>query len=214
MNSLRILIADDHAMIREGLRSSLEARAGWIICAEAITGRQAVEQALKLRPDVVILDISMPELNGLEAARQIHQALPNTEILILSMHESEELVREVLAAGARGYLLKTDAGRLLVQAVETLSQHKPYFTYKVAEMVLSDDSKTAGGLAFRERVTPRERQIIQLVAEGKSCKQVAQTLGISVKTAETHRNNIMRKLHLHNASELVRYAIRNQMIQP
>lgn len=214
MSQLRIVIADDHTMIREGLRASLEARPGWVICAEATTGRQAVEHALKLRPDIAILDISMPELNGLEATRQIHQALPKTEVLILTMHDSDELVRAVVAAGAHGYLLKTDAGRLLVDAVETLSQHKPYFTSRMEEIVSSDEGKPHAILRFRERVTPRERQIIQLVAEGRSCKEVAQRLGISVKTAETHRTNIMRKLHLHNASELVRYAIRNQFVQP
>jgi len=213
----RILIADDHELIRQGLRKVLEERPGWTVCGEAITGREAVAKARELRPDVVVLDVGMPELNGLEAARQIRRALPNTEVLFLTMHDSERLAQEALAAGARGYLLKTDLGDTVVTAVEHLSQHKPFFTSKVAELVLEGylnpgtaESPPTGG----ERLTPREREIVQLLAEGKSNKQVAAALGISVHTAETHRSNIMRKLGLNSMSELVRYAIREHIIEP
>lgn len=218
MRGLRILVADDHPVVRQGLRSILEAQPGWEVSAEATTGREAVQKAKQLKPDVVVLDISMPELNGLDAARQILKVAPRTEVLILTMHESEELVREVLDAGARGYVLKSDAGRDLVAAVEALRQHKPYFTSRVSELVLEGYLKGGPRVeqagATRSRLTPREREIVQLLAEGKSNKEVAVVLGISVKTAETHRTNIMRKLDLHSLSDLVRYAIRNKIVQP
>lgn len=218
MRSLRILIADDHEMVRRGLRATLTEQPGWDVCGEAATGRQAVELAAELKPDVVVLDLSMPELSGLEATRQIRKAAPRAEVLILTMHESENLVREVLTAGARGYVLKNDAGRVLVQAVENLSQHKPYFTAKVSEVVLDQFLKPAPAPAAPDtrpsRLTSREREILQLIAEGKSNKEVADCLGISVRTAETHRTNLMRKLNLHSVSDVTRYAIRNQIIEP
>lgn len=218
MRSLRILIADDHEMVRRGLKATLTEQPGWEVCGEAGTGRQAVELAAELKPDVVVLDLSMPELNGLEATRQIRKAAPRAEVLILTMHESENLVREVLTAGARGYVLKNDAGRVLVQAVETLSQHKPYFTAKVSEVVLDQFLKPAPAPAAPHtgpsRLTSREREILQLIAEGKSNKEVADCLGISARTAETHRTNLMRKLDLHSVSDVTRYAIRNQIIEP
>jgi DNA-binding NarL/FixJ family response regulator len=203
-------------LIRQGLRKVLQERPGWTICGEAITGREAVAKARELRPNVVVLDVGMPELNGLEATRQIRRALPNTEVLILTMHDSERLAREALAAGARGFLLKTDLGNTVVTAVEHLSQHKPFFTSKVSELVLEgylnpDPTESAQGGG--ERLTPREREIVQFLAEGKSNKEVAGALGISVHTAETHRSNIMRKLDLRSMSELVRYAIREHIIQ-
>ncbi len=213
----RILIADDHDLIRQGLRKVLEERPGWTVCGEAVTGREAFAKARELRPDVVVLDLGMPELNGLEAARQIRRALPNTEVLILTMHDSERLAREALAAGARGFVLKTDLGDTVVTAVEHLSRHKPFFTSKVSELVLEGylnpsvaESAQAGG----ERLTSREREIVQALAEGKSNKEVGVALGISVHTAETHRSNIMRKLGLSSMSELVRYAIREHIIEP
>jgi DNA-binding NarL/FixJ family response regulator len=212
MKSLRILLADDHEMVRQGLRALIEEQRGWEVCGEARTGREAVDKAGELKPDVVIMDFTMPELNGMEATRQIHAALPRTQVLILTMHESEELVREVLAAGARGYMLKSDAGRALVDAIQALADNKPYFTSKVSALVLQ------GYLNPTTRVnptlTPREREIVQLVAEGKSTKEVADKLNISPKTAETHRTNIMRKLNLHSVSGLVRYAIRNRLVEP
>jgi len=212
MKSLRILLADDHEMVRQGLRAVIEEQRGWEVCGEARTGREAVDKAGELKPDVVIMDFTMPELNGMEATRQIHAALPRTQVLILTMHESEELVREVLAAGARGYMLKSDAGRALVDAIQALADNRPYFTSKVSALVLQGYLNPT----TRENptLTPREREIVQLVAEGKSTKEVADKLNISPKTAETHRTNIMRKLNLHSVSGLVRYAIRNRLVEP
>ncbi len=216
MNAVRILIADDHEVVRRGIRALLEGEAGWEVCGEAVTGREAVEKAQQFTPDIVILDIAMPELNGLEAARQIRRLTPNTEILVLTMHESDQLVQEVLAAGARGYVLKSDAGRDLVAAVAALCRHKPFFASSVAAVVLDGYLKTGEGAtaAAVNPLTAREREIVQLLAEGKSNKDIAVSLGISVKTAETHRTNVMRKLDLHSVSELVRYAIRNRIIEP
>jgi DNA-binding NarL/FixJ family response regulator len=219
VTAVRILVADDHEIVRQGLRALLEAQPGWQVVAEAVDGREALDKAKRLRPDVVVLDVSMPNLNGLEATRQIRKALPETEVLILTMHDSEQLVREVLEAGARGYVLKSDAGRELVTAVESVRKSKPYFTSRVSEIVL-DGYLHAGGRADAfnvprtVRLSPREREIVQLLAEGKSNKEVAVALRISVKTAETHRTNLMRKLDLHSISELVRYAIRNKMVEP
>jgi len=219
VTTVRILVADDHEIVRQGLRALLEAQPGWQVVAEAIDGREALDKAKRLHPDVVVLDVSMPNLNGLEATRQIRKALPQTEVLILTMHDSEQLVREVLEAGARGYVLKSDAGRELVTAVESVRKSKPHFTSRVSEIVL-DGYLNAGGRAEAYnvprtvRLSPREREIVQLLAEGKSNKEVAAALHISVKTAETHRTNLMRKLDLHSISELVRYAIRNKMVEP
>jgi DNA-binding NarL/FixJ family response regulator len=214
---LRILLADDHEVVRRGLKELLEVQAGWQIVGEAATGREAVEKAELLKPDVVVLDVSMPELNGLEATHQILRSLPRTEILILTINDSEQLAQTVLQAGAHGYLLKSDAGRDLVTAVDFLRQHRPFFTSEVARMVLQGFLKRSKGEvegAPGDPLTGREREIVQLVAEGKSNKEVAVALGISVKTAETHRANIMRKLNLHGTSDLVHYAVRNGIIVP
>lgn len=214
MTALRILVADDHEIVRRGVRVLLEARPGWQICAEAVEGREAVEKAGRLKPDIVILDIGMPVLNGLEAARRIRKDSPQSEVLILTMHESEQVVREVLTAGARGYVLKSDAGRDLVNAVAALSRHETFFTSRVADYVLKSYLDGRGGEEDPSAVTPREREVIQLLAEGKGNKEVAATLGISVRTAETHRTHIMRKLECRSFSDLVRYAIRNNIITP
>ena len=213
MGVLRILVADDHEVVRRGLVSLIQARAEWEVCGEAGDGREAVEKAFHLRPDVVILDLGMPSLNGLEATRQILKISPNARILILTLHDSDQVVREVLNAGARGFLLKSDAARDLVAAIDALRHDKTYFTSKVAAMV-TDGSLKPGtpGTAGRNRLTPREREIVQLLAEGKSTKEVAVALGLSVKTAETHRSNIMRKLQLHSVSDLVLYAVRNNIV--
>lgn len=214
MSALRILLADDHEVVRRGLKELLGHQPGWQVVDEATTGREAVEKAERLKPDIVVLDIAMPALNGLEATHQILASLPQVEILILTMNDSEQLVRSVLDAGAHGYLLKSDAGRDLVTAVDCLSEHRPFFTSKVARMVLQGFlSASKDGLA-PEPLTGRERAIVQLLAEGRSNKEVAAELGISVKTAETHRANIMRKLDLHGTSDLVHYAVRNGMIVP
>ncbi|MBI5799784.1 MAG: response regulator transcription factor [Verrucomicrobia bacterium] len=214
MNKVRILIADDHALVREGLRRVLETRRDWEVCAEAVNGRDAVAKACACKPDVVIVDFSMPELNGLEATRQIHAALPRTEVLVLTMHETDSLVRDVLAAGARGFILKSDAGHALVEAIETLLLHKPYFTAKVTELVLQGYLNPASAPGeISSPLTARERQVVQLVAEGKSSKEVADSLGVSAKTVESHRANILRKLGLRSSAELVRYAVRNKIVE-
>lgn len=215
--ALRIFVADDHEVVRRGLVALLQAQADWEVCGEAGEGREAVEKSQKLKPDVVILDIGMPSLNGLEATRQILKTNPQTRVLILTLHDSDQVVREVLNAGARGFLLKSDAARDLVAAVEALRREKTYFTSKVAAMVLEGYLKNGTGAApvsapTRSRLTPREREIVQLLAEGKSTKEVAVALGLSVKTAETHRSNIMRKLELHSVSDLVLYAVRNNIV--
>jgi DNA-binding NarL/FixJ family response regulator len=214
---LRILVADDHDIIRRGLKDLLKTRAGWEVCAEARTGREAVLLAEQLKPDVVVMDVSMPDLNGLEAARKIKKALPKTEILILTLHFSDQLVREIVEAGVRAYIMKSDADRDLVAAVEALGNHRSFFTARAADMLLDGFCRPASApdpeAVIRNRLTAREREIVQLLAEGKSSKEVAVALGISVKTAETHRANIMRKLELHSVSELVRYAVRNQIIE-
>lgn len=213
MKKLRLLIADDHGMVRRGLRAAIEARTDWEICGEAENGRQAVELAKQLRPDLVVLDLTMPELNGLDAARKIRAALPEVHVLIQTMHDSEALAQEVLAAGARGYLLKNDAPEMLAQAIEALAAGRTFFTPKVSALLMSGLAKP-GSDAPRSRLTPRERELVQLLAEGKSNKEAADALGISLNTVETHRKNVMSKLRLRSASDLVRYAIRNKLVEP
>lgn len=214
MTSLHIIIVDDHAIVRRGVRVLLESQPGWEVTGEAATGREAVDLAKRLRPDVVVMDVSLPELNGLDATRQILKDTPRTEVLVLTMHHSEELARNVLQAGARGYVLKSDADQSLIAAVESLRQHKPFLTSTVTEFVLDDYlHRKEEGNASPVAVTPREREIIQLLAEGKSNKETAAALTVSVKTVEAHRANIMRKLRLRSVSDLVRYAIRNKIVQ-
>jgi DNA-binding NarL/FixJ family response regulator len=214
---VRILVADDHHVVRTGLRALLESQAGWQVCAEAENGREAVEKAKEHKPDVAVLDIGMPLLNGVEATRQIRKFSPETEVLILTMHDSELLIQEVFEAGAHGYILKDDADRNLLAAVEALRRHEPYLSSRVSEAVskagLPPGSPPAVNRTSRSRLTPREREVLQLLAEGKGNKEVASFLGISVKTAETHRANIMLKLDFHSITELVRYAVRNKIIQ-
>jgi DNA-binding NarL/FixJ family response regulator len=211
---VRILVADDHQVVRTGLRALLESKSGWQVCAEAGNGREAVEKAGQLKPDVAVLDIAMPLLNGVEATRQIRKASPQTEILILTMHDSELLIQEVMEAGAHGYILKDDADRNLIAAVDALRQHKPYLSARVSDAVSTAmGDGAASGHSSRNRLTPREREILQLLAEGKSNKEIAGYLGISVKTAETHRANIMLKMDFHSITELVRYAVRNKITQ-
>jgi len=219
MKTIRILIADDHDLIRRGVRTLLQSHEGWQVCGEAHTGREAVSMAEELKPDVAILDVSMPDLNGVDAARRIRKGSPGTEILILSLHYSDQLIREILDAGVRGYIVKSDSDRDLLIAVEALANHKPFFTPRATEVMLMNFNEGKSRLSApeepsRERLTSREREIVQLLAEGKSSKEVAASLSISVKTAETHRANIMRKLDLHTVSELVRYAVRNHIVEP
>ena len=213
MSVLRILIADDHEVAREGIRSVLESHAEWEVCAEAQDGREAVEYAGKLKPDIFLLDIGMPNLNGLDAARQILAVAPDARILILTVHDAEQVVREVLAAGARGFLLKSDAGRDLVAAVEALQQGRTFFTSKVEQMMVDGYLHPQEEASGQCVLTPREREVIQLDAEGKTTKEVATALNLSVKTAETHRTNLMRKLDLHSVADLTLYAVRNGIVQ-
>jgi DNA-binding NarL/FixJ family response regulator len=217
---LRILIADDHEVARRGIRSLLESHPGWEVCGEAKDGRESVDFARRMKPDVVLLDIGMPNLNGLEAARQILAVWPDAAILILTMHDTDQMVREVLRAGARGFLLKSDAGRDLIAAVEALQQQRTYFTTRVSQMVLdgylgreNPDAEDGAEGSSGDALTTREREVIQLLAEGKTSKEVAVTLSLSVKTAETHRTNLMRKLDLHSVADLTRYAVRNGIVQ-
>jgi DNA-binding NarL/FixJ family response regulator len=215
MKPVRILIADDHELFRRGVAAELTQVPGWIVAAEATNGRDAVAQAASLAPDIVVLDLTMPELNGLEAARQIILANPAARILILTAHESEQLVREVLSAGAKGYVLKSDAGRTLVTALQALLEGGSFFTSNVARMVLDGYLRSEAREAVpAQTLSAREREIVQLLAEGNSNKDVARVLNISVKTAETHRSNVMRKMEFASLAELVRYAIRNNIIDP
>jgi DNA-binding NarL/FixJ family response regulator len=209
------LVADDHEIVRRGLVSLIKSQPAWEVCAEADNGRQAVELAKQLKPGIVILDIGMPTLNGLEATRQILRENPQTRVLILTITDTDQAVREVLDAGARGFLLKSDAARDLLSAIEALQYNKTFFTARVAEMVLSGYRGTHGTSKKNvlPTLTPREREVVQLLAEGRSTKEVASHLDLSVKTAETHRSNIMRKLGLHSVSELVLYAVRNNIVQ-
>lgn len=213
---VRLLLADDHDIVRRGLRDVLTQQRGWEICGEATTGRQAVEMAVRLRPTIAILDLSMPQLNGLDATRHIKKAAPGVEVLIFTVHNSEQLIREVLAAGARGYLLKSDGLRHIVAAVEALAQHRPYLTWKASETVLEGflTSWSSREDAFADPLTGREREIVQLLAEGNSSKKISALLGISVKTVDTHRVTLMRKLGAHSIVDIVRYAIRNNLVQP
>jgi DNA-binding NarL/FixJ family response regulator len=211
---VRILLADDHPMVRRGLRGLLESHEGWSVVGEAADGRAAVDLATQLGPDVVVMDIAMPGLNGLEATRQIRALCPKTEVLVFTMVESEELVHKVLAAGARGYLLKSDADQSLLAAVEALATHKPFFNVDISEKVLQGYLR--GGAASRQGaagdpLTPREREVVQAIAEGLSNKEMSRRLGISVKTVEAHRASVMRKIGAHSAVDVARYAARNNI---
>jgi DNA-binding NarL/FixJ family response regulator len=212
---LRILVADDHELVRRGIRGLLRGRRGWRVIAEAANGREALEKANKLKPDVVIVDVSMPELDGLQATRQIRETTPNTEVVVLTMHESDQMVRRVLEAGARAYVLKSDLAAHLVNAVEDVSAGKLFLTPRVSDIVLKGFLKTGGPSEPKEhsqtRPTPREVEIIRLLAEGKANKKIATELGITIRTVETHRAKIMLKLGLHSLTELIHYAIRHEI---
>jgi DNA-binding NarL/FixJ family response regulator len=209
----RILLADDHEIVRRGLRSILGTRPDWEICGEAADGREAVDEAKRLLPDLVIMDIGMPVLNGLGATRQIIRELPGTEVLILTMHQSEQIVWEVLDAGARGFVLKSDAGSDLVAAAEALLEHKLSLTGKISELLLRAYLSQTPRPEESE-LTVREQETLELLAEGKSNKGIAEALHISVKTAEAHRSRLMKKLNLRSMGELMRYAVRKGIIVP
>ena len=216
MPELRILVADDHELVRRGVRTLLEAEPGWKVVAEVSDGQEAIEKAQQLKPEIVVLDIGMPRLSGLEAARRIRKTMPQIKVLILSMHDSEHLAWEVLNAGARGYVTKSDTARDLVIAIEALRRDKTFFTPRVDRIILDSflqGKSTKNVKEMRgEQLTSRQREIVQLLAEGKTSKEVSALLNLSVKTIETHRANIMKRLSCHSVSDLVRYAVRNNII--
>jgi DNA-binding NarL/FixJ family response regulator len=215
MDKLRILVADDHDVMRRGIRSLVESHPGWDVCAEASTGNEAVAKAIKLKPDIVIVDFSMPGLNGLEAADKIRKVSSKTEMLILSVHHSEQLIQEIVRAGIRAYVLKSDAEHDLELAVEALAKHKAFFTTRATNVILNymRPSRINSRVAAEGLLTPREREILVLVAQGKVSEKIAAQLGIVLKTVEAHRANLMRKLGLHGLTDLVRYALRNGIIE-
>jgi DNA-binding NarL/FixJ family response regulator len=209
---LRILIADDHDVVRSGLRSLIESQTDWEVVAEAADGKEAVSKAIGTRPDVAVLDYSMPLINGAEVTRQIRARLPRTEVLIFTIHDDEMLVRELLCAGARGYVLKSDSRLDLLSAIESVAAHKAVFTTKVAEVLLASFVERSRGDAAT--LSDRERGVVQLIAEGHTNKEVATILNMSLNVVETQRASLMRKLDLASSAAIVRYAIRNGLIEP
>jgi DNA-binding NarL/FixJ family response regulator len=207
----RILIADDHDVVRSGVRTILEGHGGWEVVGEARDGKEAIDQAQATRPDIVVLDYGLPLVNGVEATRQIRGRVPGVEVLIFTMHDSDSLIRDVLEAGARGFLLKSDAKQFLVSAVESLAAHKPFFTGKVSQALL--ETYLSKGTASGSALTSRETAVVQLIAEGKTNKQIANLLSLSTKTVETHRAIALRKLNLDTTAALIRYAIRNKLVE-
>jgi len=215
MITFRILLADDHPIFLLGVRSLLVSREGWEVCGEAADGREAVEKCRQLKPDLVVLDIGMPRLNGIDAARQILRSNPKQRILVLTDVDSEQVIRECLEAGVRGWVFKTDGAHDLVTAVEALEQHRSMFSSRVSDLVLDGYLRRPhvnSAVAMPRALAPREREVVQLVAEGKSSKEIAVVLGLSVKTVETHRSNILIKLKIHSIVELVMYAVRNGIV--
>ena len=217
MHELRIVVADDHALVRRGICELLELQQGWKVVAQAANGREAVEAVAKHRPNVLVIDLAMPELNGLTAAREVLRGFPKTQIVLLTMHNTDQTIREVLKCGARGYVLKSDAEQDLIAAVKAVAQGKPFFTPSVADLVLrgylSQNAQSDSPQQVPE-LTTREREVVQLLAEGKGNKDVATAMRVSVKTVEAHRSNINRKLSIRTTSDLVRYAVRNAIIEP
>ena len=216
MSPLRILIADDHEIVRGGTRVLLEHEPGWEVCGIAVNGQDAVDSAKQLKPDVVVLDMTIPKLDGLEVLRQIKRALPNTEVVIFSAQHSKDVIEQVFDAGAKSYIQKSDAGRHLVTAIKSVAEHKPFFTPEISEILfakfLSPVARTKQS-GTKHPLTAREREIVKLLAEGHSNKEIASSLGISIRTAETHRATLMRKLDIDSLAALVRYAIRNNIIE-
>jgi DNA-binding NarL/FixJ family response regulator len=208
---VRILIADAHEVVRAGLVGIVESRSSWEVVAVAGDGKEAVQKAIDTKPDIAVIGYPLPLINGIEVTRQIRAALPKTEVLIFTVYDDEAVIAQVLQAGARGYLLKSDADRELIAAIETLESHKPFFTTQVSETLLR--SFTARARREKPALTFRERQIVQLIAEGYTSKAIAKLLNIRVKTVETHRAAILRKLKVSSTAALVRYAIRHKMIE-
>jgi two-component system response regulator NreC len=215
MRRLKILVADDHEVMRTGVRALIEQEPGWQVCGTATNGQEAVDAARKLKPDVVVLDMTMPELDGLSALREIKHTVPNTEVVIFSAYHSEEVIEELFDSGAKSYIQKSDASRHLVAAIKSLAEHKPFFTSEISQILFAKFLSGSAGKkqnAQEHSVTSRERDVVRLLAGGNSNKEVANCLGISIRTAETHRATLMRKLGLESLAALVRYAIRNHII--
>jgi DNA-binding NarL/FixJ family response regulator len=211
---VRILVADDHAVVRRGLRVLFEVRENFEVCAEASNGREAVELALRYKPDVAILEISLPIVTGIEATRQIRKESPGTEVMIFTLVDREREIRDVLHAGARGYVLKSEADEQIVRAVEALARRHAFFSDRVSQVLLGNFIEPSGSGNNLIALTAREREVVQLIAEGNSNKNVAALLSISVKTVETHRSASMRKLDVHCTAQLVRYAVREGWLEP
>jgi DNA-binding NarL/FixJ family response regulator len=215
MNAFRILVADDHPVFRFGLCSLLGSHEGWEVCGEAADGRDAVEKCAQLKPDLLILDICMPKLNGVDAARQILKGNPVQRILVLTDVNSDQVVRDCLEVGVRGWVFKSEGTDDLTAAVEALQRHKSIFSPRVSSLIMDgylQQHRTGPAAAKIPRLSPREREVVQLLGEGKTTKDVAVMLNVTVKTAETHRSNIMLKLKLHSIAELVLYAVRNEIV--
>jgi len=214
MSAFRILLADDHPIFRFGLCAMLRSHEGWEVCGEAADGREAVEKCKQIKPDLLILDICLPELNGLEAARQILKNNPGQAILVLTAVDSEHVIRECLEAGIRGWVFKSDASEDVVTAVEALQRQKSIFNSRVSDLIMDNYKRHEDGVAADSvtGLSPREREVVQLVCEGKASKEIATILNVSLATAETHRTNILRKLRLHSIAEVVLYAVRNEIV--
>jgi DNA-binding NarL/FixJ family response regulator len=216
MKPLRILVVDDHDVVREGVCTLLAPEKHWQICGEAVSGVEAVEKALQLRPDVVVMDFTLPEMDGLDATRRIRKALPQTEVLILTVHDSEALIKEAFLAGAKAFVVKTDTRHHLIPALEALARHQPFFTATASAVVLREflhsGTPADGSSRSSQGLTQREHQIVRLIAEGKASKEIAAQFEISVRTVEAHRTNLMRKLDLHSVGSLVRHAIQNEIV--
>jgi two-component system response regulator NreC len=215
MSAVRIVLADDHTLVREGLRKILETQRDWEVIGEASDGREAVQQALDLKPDLIILDLAMPQLSGVDAIQQIVRRLPTVRVLALSMHANEAYVTRALKAGAHGYLLKDSAGNDLIRAVVALMQHKSFFSPAVSKVMLDDYVRQLAERGITDRydtLSEREREVFQLIAEGRVNKEIAEILCLSPSTVETHRARIMEKLDMHNAVEIALYAVRRGII--
>jgi DNA-binding NarL/FixJ family response regulator len=214
---IRVLVVDDHEIVRGGVRALLTTEPGIEVCGEAATGREAVEQAERLRPDVAIVDVTMPELNGFETTRRIRDVAPACEVLVFTVHDTEQVARDALDAGAHGYVLKANDVRSLLAAVQSLAEHKPFFTSPASDLLLEGYLGRDGtGHCDHggSRLTSRQREVLQLLAEGRTNKEIARLLEITVKTVETHRTNLMSRLGFHSVGDLIRYAIRENVVEP
>jgi DNA-binding NarL/FixJ family response regulator len=217
MKPVRVLVADDHEVVLEGVRSLIERQPDLEVCGLATTGPETVDLARKTRPDVVVLDMTMPELDGLDAIRQIKKAHPDTEVVVFSAHPSEDTIEDVFEAGAKSYIQKNEANRDLVKAIRSLAEHKPFFTSQASQILFAkflDSGSKKKPERLEKKLTPREREIVRLLAQSSSNKEIAASLGISIRTVETHRATLMHKLGVRSVAGVVRYAIRQHIVEP